>query len=173
MGWRRHVGLVEERRVTRGIDDVLNLDGTNSSCGSGARRTAALNAGAVGVIFVDVIYLNLGATGTSWSMLRSDWNNIEAAMTPGVSTAAIGITASSFPAVGDLVAGFSFRGPRSPNFFIDVGAPVNATVLGQLAVTTLRHVYAIAHPGMLQYFAFGDGGTAIKFPTLALKNERK
>ncbi len=91
---------------------VLNLDGTNSSCGSGARRTAALNAGAVGVIFVDVIYLNLGATGTSWSMLRSDWNNIEAAMTPGVSTAAIGITASSFPAVGDLVAGFSFRGPR-------------------------------------------------------------
>ena len=91
---------------------VLNLDGTNSSCASGARRTAALNAGAVGVIFVDAIYLNLGASGTTWSMLRSDWDIIEAAMTPSMSSASIGITAASFPAVGDLVAEFSFRGPR-------------------------------------------------------------
>lgn len=67
----------------------------------------------------------------------------------------------------------SESGDGSPNFFIDVGAPVNAIVLGQLAVTTLRHVYGITHPGMLQYVAFDSGGTSIRFPTLRLKNERK
>ena len=60
----------------------------------------------------------------------------------------------------------------SPNFFIDVGAPVNVTALGQLAGTTLRRVYGITHPGMLQYFAFGDGPSSIRFPTLGLKRDR-
>ena len=59
----------------------------------------------------------------------------------------------------------------SPNFFIDVGVPVNETALGQLAVTTLRRVYGITHPGMLQYFAFGDGGSSIRFPTLGLMRD--
>lgn len=63
-------------------------------------------------------------------------------------------------------------GEGSPNFFIDVGAPVNVTALGQLAVTTLRRVYGVAHPGMLQYFAFGDGPSSIRFPTLGLKRDR-
>lgn len=91
---------------------VLNLDGTNSSCGSGARRTAALNAGAIGVIFVDVGFLNLGAADTSWAMLRSDWNNLEAGSNPATATITINVSSQSFPAVGDRVAGFSFRGPR-------------------------------------------------------------
>lgn len=60
----------------------------------------------------------------------------------------------------------------SPNFFIDVRAPVNVTALGQLAVTTLRRVYGIKHPGMLQYIAFGDGESSIRFPTLGLKRNR-
>ncbi|MGQ0801774.1 MAG: S8 family serine peptidase [Pseudomarimonas sp.] len=91
---------------------VLNLDGTASNCGSGVRRAAALAAGAVGVIFVDVIYLNLGASGTSWSMLRSDWNNVEAAANPATATVSIDVASTAFPAQGDVVAGFSLRGPR-------------------------------------------------------------
>jgi subtilisin family serine protease len=91
---------------------VLNLDGTNSSCGSGARRTAALAAGAVGVIFVDVDFLNLGASGTSWSMRRSDWNNLEAGSNPATAAISINVASQSFPSVGDRVANFSFRGPR-------------------------------------------------------------
>ncbi len=69
--------------------------------------------------------------------------------------------------------GESSDGDGSPNFFIDVAAPVNVAALGQLAVTTLRRVYDIAHPEMLQYFAFGDGGSSIRFPTLGLKHERR
>ena len=61
----------------------------------------------------------------------------------------------------------------SPNFFIDVRAPVNVTALGQLAATTLRRVYGITHPGMLQYFAIGDGESSIRFPTLGLKRNRQ
>lgn len=60
----------------------------------------------------------------------------------------------------------------SPNFFIDIGDPVNAAAISQLAVTTLRRVYGIAHPGMLQYFAFGNGEGSIRFPTLGLKHDR-
>lgn len=61
----------------------------------------------------------------------------------------------------------------SPNFFIDVGAPVNTAALSQLVVTTLRRVYGISHPGMLQYLAFASDETSIRFPTLGLKQERK
>lgn len=99
--------------ITRGGVAVLHLDGTASSCGSGARRTAALNAGAVGVIFVDVVYLNLGAADTSWSMLMSDWLNLEAGSTPATAAVDIDIAASSYPSQGDVMAAFSFRGPRT------------------------------------------------------------
>ena len=91
---------------------VLHLDSTASACGSGARRTNALAAGAIGVIFVDVAYLNLGANLTSWSMLMTDWNNLEAGYTPATATVSIDIAAETFPAQGDVIAGFSFRGPR-------------------------------------------------------------
>ena len=55
---------------------VIHLDGTSSACASGARRTNALAAGAIGVIFVDVAFLNLGANQTYWSMRRADWDTV-------------------------------------------------------------------------------------------------
>ncbi|MGB0135378.1 S8 family serine peptidase [Dokdonella sp.] len=99
--------------ITQGAIAVLHLDGTASSCGSGARRTAALAAGAVGVIFVDVVYLNLGAADTSWSMVMGDWLNLEAGSTPATAAVSIDIAASTFPAQGDVMGDFSFRGPRT------------------------------------------------------------
>ncbi|MEZ5461140.1 S8 family serine peptidase [Dokdonella sp.] len=101
--------------VTQGAVAVLHLDGTASSCGSGTRRAAALAAGAVGVIFVDVVYLNLGAADTSWSMLMSNWLNLEAGSTPATATVTIDIAASAYPSQGDVMADFSFRGPRTVN----------------------------------------------------------
>jgi hypothetical protein len=98
--------------VTAGAVAVLHLDGTASSCGSGTRRANALAAGAVGVIFVDAVYLNLGANLTSWSMLMSDWSNLEAGSNPTTATVSIDIAAQSFPGPGDQIASFSFRGPR-------------------------------------------------------------
>ncbi|HVV98350.1 MAG TPA: S8 family serine peptidase, partial [Rhodanobacteraceae bacterium] len=55
---------------------VLALDQNASNCASGARRQAALDAGAIGVIFVDRDFINLGASDTSWSMLRADWDAV-------------------------------------------------------------------------------------------------
>ena len=98
--------------ISQGAIAVLHLDGLASLCGSGARRTAAINAGAAGVIFVDTVYLNLGAASTSWSMLMSDWLNLEAGSTPANATVSIDIHASAFPGPGDQIASFSFRGPR-------------------------------------------------------------
>jgi subtilisin family serine protease len=92
---------------------VLALDQNASNCGSGARRTAALNAGAIGVIFVDRDFINLGANNTSWSMLRADWDKAWAAMQadPAAATASLLLPAASFPQRGDVVADFSGRGP--------------------------------------------------------------
>jgi len=92
---------------------VLHLDGNASNCGSVARRAAALEAGAVGVVFVDAVFLNLGASDSSWSMLRSDWDAVWAAMQsdPEAATASLLFPASSFPQQGDVVADFSSRGP--------------------------------------------------------------
>lgn len=101
--------------VAEGAVAVLHLDGTASSCGSGSRRTAALNAGAIGVIFVDAVYLNLGAANTSWSMLMTDWLNLEAGSNPATARVSIDVAAQAFPGVGDQIANFSFRGPRLIN----------------------------------------------------------
>ena len=98
--------------ISTGAVAVLHLDGTASSCGSGTRRANAVAAGAVGVIFVDAVYLNLGANLTSWSMLFSDWNNLEAGSNPATATVSIDIAAQAFPGPGDQIASFSFRGPR-------------------------------------------------------------
>ncbi|MBA8886510.1 subtilisin family serine protease [Dokdonella fugitiva] len=96
---------------------VLALDQNASNCGSVARRTNALAAGAIGVIFVDRDFINLGASATSWSMLRADW---DAAWTqiqtdPAQATASLLLPASSFPQRGDVVADFSSRGPLANN----------------------------------------------------------
>ena len=91
---------------------VLHLDGTASNCASGARRTNALAAGAIGVIFVDVTFLNLGANQTSWSMRRSDWDTVVAGWDEDTATVSIDVTSQVFPGQGDVLAGFSLRGPR-------------------------------------------------------------
>jgi subtilisin family serine protease len=93
---------------------VLHLDGNASNCASGVRRSAAIAAGAVGVIFVDVVYLNLGAADTSWSILMSDWDAVYAQIQvdPATATASALLPATSFPGVGDVIADFSSRGPN-------------------------------------------------------------
>ena len=96
---------------------VLALDQNASNCGSVSRRQAALDAGALGVIFVDRDFINLGASETSWSMLRADWDAVwaEIESDPESARASLLLPASSFPQRGDVVADFSSRGPRATN----------------------------------------------------------
>lgn len=103
---------IERSKV--GAVAVLNLDQNNSGCASGARRTAALTAGAIGVIFVDPFFINLGAADTSWSMLRSDWDKAWAHIqaNPAMGRASLLFPASSFPQRGNVLIDFSSRGPR-------------------------------------------------------------
>ncbi len=93
---------------------VLSLAAGASNCPSGTRRTNAIDAGAAGVVFVDVGFINLGANNTSWSMLRSDWDNVAAAILGDEANAAATITAPQALNTGqaDVMAGFSSRGPN-------------------------------------------------------------
>ena len=91
---------------------VLNLDQNNSACGSGERQGNAVAAGAVGVIFVDPAYINLGAAGNAWSMRRAHWDNF-AALDPATRTVSITRPARTYAGTGDVVADFSSRGPRA------------------------------------------------------------
>ena len=59
----------------------------------------------------------------------------------------------------------------SPNFFLDLALPVDFRRVAGVAVTTLREVYRIQHPGQLQYKSFSSSGMEIRFPTLRLKRE--
>ncbi len=101
--------------VVGGIGAVaaLTLDQNASNCGSGARRANALTAGAVGVIFVDRDFINLGASSTSWSMLRADWDKAWTAIQvdPAAARVSLLLPASSFPQRGDVVSDYSSRGP--------------------------------------------------------------
>ena len=138
---------------------VLHLDADASACASGARRTAALNAGAIGVIFVDDTFINLGANNTSWSMPRADWDNIEAAMDPATATVTIDVASQAFPGTGDTVAGFSFRGPRSVGGQVlvkpDITGPgVNILAAGAAAAVGADGVYL-------------NSGTSMSSPHLA------
>jgi hypothetical protein len=92
---------------------VLRLDAATSACGSGTRRTNAINAGAIGVIFVDVGFLNLGANNTSWSMRLADWNNVAAHLNtdPPNASATISATAPLTNVPADVMAAFTSRGP--------------------------------------------------------------
>lgn len=105
---------------------VLRLDSVTSTCASGARRTAAVNAGASGVIFVDVAPLNLGATGTTYSMLLRDWNNVAAhiATSPGTADASIAVPLTAGPGSADAVYYSTSRGPGQFNLLKpDLAAP--------------------------------------------------
>ncbi|MCK9539080.1 S8 family serine peptidase [Dokdonella sp.] len=92
---------------------VLALDQNASNCSSGTRRGNALAAGAIGVIFVDRDFINLGASGTSWSMLRADWEIAWTVMEvdPQGARASLLLPAVSFPQRGDVVSDYSSRGP--------------------------------------------------------------
>ena len=98
---------------------VLRL-GAVSNCGSGARRTAALNAGAVAVLFVTDAVASLGATGTTWQVLLSQWTPVAnyLALANGGGTnadtasASFGLPGTSNTGIADSMAGFSSRGPN-------------------------------------------------------------
>jgi len=48
-------------------------------------------------------------------MLMSNWLNLEAGSNPATATVSIDISAQAFPSQGDVIADFSFRGPRLIN----------------------------------------------------------
>lgn len=142
---------------------VLQLDGDTSACGSVARRTAALNAGAAGVIFIDNVPLNLGAADTSYSMIESIWNNVAAAIAadPGNATVDISNVLQSLqvPAGADWVSNSSSRGPHSGNYLKpDLGAP-GSDILDAIARWDLTQ--AAPSPGVLINTPAGANAVAL------------
>lgn len=118
---------------------VLHLDQNASNCASGARRTAAANAGAIAVVYVDPEFINLGATGASYSLEMAKWNDIKAAVdvsgVTGTATASIGYPISGNPRTGDVLTGFSSRGPTAfGTLKPDVSAPGD-TILAAISPT--------------------------------------
>jgi hypothetical protein len=107
------------QRAAVGAIAVLRL-GTVSNCGSGARRTAALAAGAVATLFVTDTPTNLGATGTTWQVTAAEWAPIASflALANGggtnadLATAGFGTVGAFNAGVADAMAGFSSRGPN-------------------------------------------------------------
>ena len=57
----------------------------------------------------------------------------------------------------------------SPNYFLDLASPVDAARVAVIATNTLRHVFGASHPGRLEYRAFAEDGTSIRFPTLGIR----
>lgn len=57
----------------------------------------------------------------------------------------------------------------SPNYFVDAAQPVPLDAIALLAVNTLVGVFGAEHPGSLEYTAFGEGGTSIRFPSLRIR----
>ena len=105
---------------------VLNLDGTTSQCGSGVRRTAALNAGAAGVLFIDDAPLSLGAAQTSYSMLTADWTAVAThiATDPANAAARIAVPLQVLAGTPDAVYNSTSRGPNPLSLLKpDVAAP--------------------------------------------------
>jgi hypothetical protein len=57
----------------------------------------------------------------------------------------------------------------SPNYFVDMAAPVDFAVAAELAVRTLVEVLGVSHPGLLVYNAFEREGASLVFAELKLK----
>lgn len=57
----------------------------------------------------------------------------------------------------------------SPNFYVDIPAPVSWEIAANLAVNTLAKILHVPHPGFLEYEAYDDHGDAIALPGLGLK----
>lgn len=116
----------KQNNGTRGIA-VLRLDQNASTCSSVTRRNNAANAGALAVVFVDPEYINLAASGGSYSMLLADWQKVRAHTNAGHGSGAvatIGYPIGAGNRAADRIAGFSSRGP-SPFAALkpDLGAP--------------------------------------------------
>jgi len=129
---------------------VLRLHTSTSSCGSVQRKANADAAGAAGVLFVDATtYIPVGASGSTWSMLLSDWENVWAAMqaNPGAATASIRLPLSLYPDTGDHIAEFSGRGP---------------TVAGDLAGQYLLKP-DLSAPGVMILAAYIGSADAVDF----------
>jgi Flp pilus assembly protein TadD len=56
----------------------------------------------------------------------------------------------------------------SPNFYVEVGAPVPYARLAGLGIKTLRAIYHIRHPEELAYKSFSRDGVSIRFPLLKI-----
>ncbi len=57
----------------------------------------------------------------------------------------------------------------SPNFYLDVAAPVPFADISALAVETLRGPFGARHPGELQYAGYSEQLTSIRFPQLGIE----
>ncbi|MBR0346427.1 MAG: S8 family serine peptidase, partial [Rudaea sp.] len=146
---------------------VLRLDQNASNCGSGARRTNAANAGAIAVVYVDPEFINLGATGASYSLLKEGWDAIKASgadVTPtGTATATIGFPVSPTSRPADRMAGFSSRGP-SPFATLkpDISAPGD-TILAAMSPTAASG-YTTANQAATSDIYKNDSGTSMATP---------
>jgi hypothetical protein len=71
----------------------------------------------------------------------------------------------------------SARGPEpadgSPNYYLDAAPPVPYTDLARIAVTSLRQVFGVRHPGELEYMGFAADGASIRFPMLKIKRRER
>jgi subtilisin family serine protease len=95
---------------------VLALNAIGSQCGTINRRAAALSAGAIAVLFVVDQQIELLASDTTYEMLQPAWANVLAHMNTAPDTATATIAAPlarRLTAQGDVVMGFSSRGPTS------------------------------------------------------------
>jgi subtilisin family serine protease len=150
---------------------VLHLDQNASNCGSGARRARAAAAGALAVIYVDPLFINLGASGASYSVLMAGWNAIKA--TPGIdvtangnATASIGYPIADGARAADNIAGFSSRGPV-PYAALkpDLSAP-GVDILAAKAPTAAAGYDAANLAATAQIYAL-DSGTSMAAPHVA------
>lgn len=60
----------------------------------------------------------------------------------------------------------------SPNFYVDIPAPVSLEIAANLAVSTLVKILHVPHPGFLEYEAYDEYGDAIALPGLGLKQAK-
>ncbi|MBS0582796.1 MAG: S8 family serine peptidase, partial [Proteobacteria bacterium] len=149
---------------------VLRLDQGASSCGSSTRRGNAAAAGAVAVVYVDPDFIGLGATGASYSVLMSAWQNIQ--NTPGIdlstggnATATLGYPISANSRTPDLVTVYSSRGPVAINALKpDITAPGD-NVLASFSPTTVAGYTAVS-PDPSTIFGL-DSGTSMATPHIA------
>lgn len=61
----------------------------------------------------------------------------------------------------------------SPNWYHDWESPVDWAAVAKVAVLTLREVYGVTSPRVLQYYGFEPGAGTLVLPSLGLDRERR